>query len=300
MDESDNEYTWTTTTTTLTRTCVDRTNTSASTVNCVLIEDTFVVSGSADKTIRKWDMATCGCVAVLEGHENVINRIICTGDFIFSSSYDRTARCWDFESGECLRVFRGHKRGVYPLIFVPSPDDEDQGEGDAQEDEERESNGDILVTGAADCTAIAWSFETAEPLMTFKEHAGAITCMALDPTGKILLTGATDFTVRSWDLKTGESLKVFEGHTSSVVCMTVRSRSVGLYTRCICIRLQCCGALAILRLHNSALFMFTLVIMHLYSSNNMIAKQTINKKKNSKRAATTLHNKVYRTITRHL
>ena len=57
-------------------------------INCVLIEDVYVLSGSADKTIRKWDMATCSCVAVLEGHESTVNRLICTGDFIFSSSYD--------------------------------------------------------------------------------------------------------------------------------------------------------------------------------------------------------------------
>jgi len=89
----------------------------------VLIEDTYVVSGSADKTIRKWDMATCSCVAVLEGHESTVNRIICTGEFIFSSSYDRTARCWDFQSGEWVREFRGHRRSVYPLMFIPAPED---------------------------------------------------------------------------------------------------------------------------------------------------------------------------------
>ena len=185
-------------------------------VNCVLIEDVYVLSGSADKTIRKWDMATCSCVAVFEGHESTVNRIICTGEYIFSSSYDRTARCWDFESGECVREFRGHRRSVYPLIFIPSPDDDNDADNDENSD-----NQDILVTGSADFTAIAWSFETAEPLQTFKEHTGAITCMAIDRTGKILLTGATDSTVRSWDLKSGENLKVFEGHRSSVVAMTV-------------------------------------------------------------------------------
>jgi len=185
-------------------------------VNCVLIEDVYVLSGSADKTIRKWDMATCSCVAVLEGHESTVNRIICTGEYIFSSSYDRTARCWNFDSGECIREFRGHRRSVYPLIFIPSPDDDDDADNDETSD-----NQDILVTGSADFTAIAWSFETAEPLQTFKEHTGAITCMAIDRTGKILLTGATDSTVRSWDLKSGENLKVFEGHRSSVVAMTV-------------------------------------------------------------------------------
>ena len=84
-------------------------------------------------------MATCGCVAVLEGHDGAVNRIICTGDLIFSSSYDRTARCWDFDSGECLREYRGHRRSVYPLLFIPAPDDDD----DAEDSE----NQDVLVSG---------------------------------------------------------------------------------------------------------------------------------------------------------
>ena len=62
-------------------------------INCALIEDTFVVTGSADHTVRKWDMGTCKCLAVYVGHKSLVNRIICTGDFIFSSSYDRTIRC---------------------------------------------------------------------------------------------------------------------------------------------------------------------------------------------------------------
>lgn len=68
-------------------------------INAILIEDIFVLTGSADKTIRKWDINTCDCVFVFRGHNSLINRIICTGDFIFSSSYDRTARCWDFDTG---------------------------------------------------------------------------------------------------------------------------------------------------------------------------------------------------------
>jgi len=41
-------------------------------------------------------------------------------------------------------------------------------------------------------------------------------------------------------------------------------------------------------------------IMYFYSLNNMIAKQIKKKKKNSKYAATTLLNEVYRTIMSHL
>jgi len=61
-------------------------------LNCVLIEESFALTGSADKTIRKWDMTTCQCLVVLVGHKSLVNRLICTGDFVFSSSYDRTTR----------------------------------------------------------------------------------------------------------------------------------------------------------------------------------------------------------------
>ena len=180
-------------------------------INCVTIEDTFVLTGSADKTVRKWDMGTCDCLHIFRGHNSLINRLICTGDFIFSSSYDRTARCWEFDTGECIRVFSGHKRGVYPLIFIP--DDEDTGPTSA--------NRDILMTGSADFTARSWSFETGKCLKKFEGHNGAITCMATDPNGRVLFTGSTDQTVRSWDIRNGDSLKTFEGHQASIICMTV-------------------------------------------------------------------------------
>lgn len=190
-------------------------------INCVVIEDKYVLTGSADKTIRKWDMSTCDCVHVFRGHNSLINRIICTGDFVFSSSYDRSARCWDFDTGECIRVFTGHKRGVYPLIFIPIDDEEAE-----SENYDWDGNKDILITGSADFTARAWSFETGKCIRVFKEHEGAITCMSVDATGKILFTGSTDQTVRSWDVATGERYKVFRGHTASIICMTVVNKIV--------------------------------------------------------------------------
>ena len=183
-------------------------------INCILIEDCFVLSGSADKTIRKWDVGTCDCLYVLTGHTSVVYRMICTGDFIFTSSYDRTARCWDFDSGECIRVFRGHKRGVYPLIFIPADEDD-------LEETHLDSSKDLLITGSADFTARTWDFETGQQLKTFKGHKGAVTCMSVDPLGKTLFTGSTDFTIRSWHIYKGSQLKVFEGHQGSVICMQV-------------------------------------------------------------------------------
>lgn len=79
-----------------------------------------------DTTIRKWDMATCVCLAVYTGHEERINRLLSTGDFIFSSSTDATIRCWDIEDGRCIREFAGHLNGVFPMMYVPDEDDEEE------------------------------------------------------------------------------------------------------------------------------------------------------------------------------
>lgn len=189
-------------------------------INCVTIEENYVLSGSADKTIRKWDMSTCQCTGVFTGHTSLLNRIICTGDFIFSSSYDRTVRCWDFDTGECIRVFSGHQRGVYPIIFIPA-DDEDL----SPEQFDWDGNKDLLITGSADHSARSWSFETGKTLQIFKEHTGPVTCMSTDPTGRILFTGSTDATVRSWNILKGERLKVFEGHQHAIICMVVSNNT---------------------------------------------------------------------------
>ena len=37
-------------------------------INAVAVVDMFVITGSADSTLRKWDMTTCECLFVYEGH----------------------------------------------------------------------------------------------------------------------------------------------------------------------------------------------------------------------------------------
>jgi WD40 repeat protein len=43
-------------------------------INAVAVCDTYVITGSADSTIRKWDMTTCECLFVYEGHTARIQR----------------------------------------------------------------------------------------------------------------------------------------------------------------------------------------------------------------------------------
>lgn len=75
-------------------------------------------AGSADTTLRKWDIFSGSCKTVYEGHEAVIHCVLVHQLSLFSSSYDKTARHWNIKTGECLQVYVGHLRAVSPLIFV--------------------------------------------------------------------------------------------------------------------------------------------------------------------------------------
>ena len=75
-------------------------------------------TGSADKTIRKWDIFSGKCKSIYEGHEAIIQSVLVHHNYLFSSSYDKTARNWNLRTGECLQVYSGHTRAVSPLLFV--------------------------------------------------------------------------------------------------------------------------------------------------------------------------------------
>merc|ERR550532_855376 len=118
----------------------------------------------ADSTIRKWDMTTCECLFVYEGHTSRIQKILLTGDFIFSSSFDKTSKAWLFDVSElgegneeraCVRTFKGHSKGVYPMVFIPAPDnlgDEDESKYEVDVTQDRpldlvkETNGNLEMS----------------------------------------------------------------------------------------------------------------------------------------------------------
>jgi WD40 repeat protein len=212
-------------------------------ITSLLIEDNFVLSSSADKTIRKWDMYSCECLIVFTGHESTVNKMVCTGDFLFSVSYDKKARCWDFDTGECVRIFSGHRNNVTSLLFIPADRDE---VGDAMkfiQDHAAKKNmdsklpplrndndfveedeiylKDLIITGSLDSTAKAWSIESGETMQTYKGHTAAVTCLATDPFGKLLFTGSADHSIRSWEIMTGQIIKVFSGHQTTVISLLV-------------------------------------------------------------------------------
>ncbi len=66
-----------------------------------------IASGSDDKTVKIWDLATGQCSATLSGHGNSVTAVAWSADGsrIASGSYDETVKIWDSATGQCLTTF---------------------------------------------------------------------------------------------------------------------------------------------------------------------------------------------------
>ena len=64
----------------------------------------LLVSGSADKTVKLWDMQTGGVVKTFYGHQKRVSSVSISMDHIkiASGSGDCTIRLWDIPTGDCL------------------------------------------------------------------------------------------------------------------------------------------------------------------------------------------------------
>src|SRR5436305_5869511 len=70
-----------------------------------------VASGSPDRTVRLWDMATGAALHTLEAHQHSVNAVAFSpdGKTVASGSDDRTVRLWDAATGAALHTLKGHR-----------------------------------------------------------------------------------------------------------------------------------------------------------------------------------------------
>ena len=183
----------------------------SSSVNSVSItpDGRYAVSGSADKTLRVWDLETGRCVRILEGHSNAVNSItiIPNGRYAVSGSYDTTVRLWDFETGGGVRTRKGHAAGVNSVSITP--------------------DGRYAVSGSGglgqleDTTLRVWDLETGRCVRTMEGYTGDVNSVSIMPDGRCAVSGNFDTTLRVWDLENGQCVRTLEGHPGDVRSVSI-------------------------------------------------------------------------------
>jgi WD40 repeat protein len=165
------------------------------------------LTGSQDKTMKLWEIATGKCLATFAGHEGTIHFVSFSPDgrFAISGSKDSTLRIWDLASGACLRTLKARQKILSADI---SPD------------------GWYIIAGSDYCGFKLWDFATGECLRTFNQYKEFIKSIAFSPDGRYIITGSgqtgvgfdssLEYSVRRWELSSGNCVNSYKGHQYDV------------------------------------------------------------------------------------
>lgn len=74
-------------------------------VSWIKVDDSKLITGSADKSIRIWNMKTETCQkTIIKAHDHCVSDLVSMDNGLFASgSRDKTLKIWDQESGICLQ-----------------------------------------------------------------------------------------------------------------------------------------------------------------------------------------------------
>ena len=154
----------------------------------------MLISGSADQTIKVWDLATGAELKTLTGHTSFVNTLAIAHDdkTLASGGADLTIRLWDLATGKTLSTFVGHTGFINTLHFS--------------------HDGQILASGSADKTIKVWDVATGKVLHTLTGHTGFVNSIDISADGSTLVSGSTDQTIKVWNLNTGILMRTLVGH----------------------------------------------------------------------------------------
>ncbi|KAI5361453.1 Putative TFIID subunit TAF5, NTD2 domain, WD40/YVTN repeat-like-containing domain superfamily [Septoria linicola] len=156
----------------------------------------YLVSGSADCTIRLWSLDTWTNLVVYKSHNSPVwdVRFSPYGHYFASASADRTARLWSTPQIAPLRLFVGHDSDVEAVAWHP--------------------NSAYIFTGsgAPDRTVRMWDIQRGQAVRIFTGHVGNVTALACSPSGKMVASADDRGEIILWDLARGRLVKRMRGH----------------------------------------------------------------------------------------
>lgn len=171
-------------------------------VNCVRFspDGRYLVSGSEDMTVKRWDAANGTELLSVKAHTKIIRAVAFSPDasLLISGSEDMTVRAWDATSGALVHELKGHTSGINAVAFSP--------------------DGKLLASSSYDDEIRFWNATTWElrgivdeiddddfsPLALIDKepqsqaHSTTVTCLVSSADDHFMASGAADSTIKLW------------------------------------------------------------------------------------------------------
>lgn len=161
----------------------------------------ILISGSADWTIKIWDLSTNQVIKTLEGHQGSIRALAVSPDgrTLVSGSTDGTVRVWDLKTLTLQHTLIGHTDLVRTVAISP--------------------DGQLIASGSWDKTIKLWGlspqqkahlenhYQSNSPQLigTLTGHQEYINSIAFTPNGQMLISGSDDNKIKIWELHLSDS-----------------------------------------------------------------------------------------------
>lgn len=207
----------------------------------------FLASGSADKTIKIWNLKAETIERTLPKNTEQVYSVAFSpdGKLLASGSLDAAINLWDWQNGKLSKTLSPgkliRKQSDRVTTFVKfSPDSQTlaSSRGDnttiklwdvstgqlRREIVEKQSvislafspNGQILASGGLGRTVKLWDLQTGKLLRTVGKHTHPVFSVAFSPDGKTLASGSGDNTIELWSLPKGKKLRTLKGHSDDI------------------------------------------------------------------------------------
>eukprot|EP00850_Spirogloea_muscicola_P003514 SM000014S00302 [mRNA] locus=s14:546230:551448:- [translate_table: standard] len=165
---------------------------------CFSLDSSYLLSSSADCTVRLWSMELNTNLASYKGHNYPVWDVQFSpvGLYFASASHDRTARLWSMERSQPLRIMAGHLSDVDCVRW--------------------HVNCNYIATGSSDKTVRLWDVQSGECMRIFAGHRGSVLSLAMSPDGRFMASGDEDGAIMVWDLGSGRRVTPLLGHTACV------------------------------------------------------------------------------------
>ena len=205
----------------------------------------MLASGSKDKTIQIWDLATGKSIRTFPGDSSTIWSLAFDSDgtrLVTGTGFWRVM-LWDLQTGQLIRRNLDHAASVWSVAISRDGQLIASGSGDNTTKIWDVANGSLiynlpdhtdfvysvafspdsktLVSASKDNKITIVDVATGRLIKTLDGHADAVRSVAISSDGKTIVSGAYDETIKVWNLETGELIRSLKGHSDDIVSVAI-------------------------------------------------------------------------------